>query len=222
MEEEVRIREVLQLLAACLLIILARPVAAATVPVSIINYTFVPDTAQIVQGDSVVWTNNGTHQHTATSGAHGVPDSLWDSGYLNPGDMYGHKFPNVGSFPYFCKIHYPMNGMSGLIVVKSAGVEENGSRALEPRPALAAAPNPFGAATRITYSAGSARALSLIIYDAAGHTVRNLAAERTGTTPPPLLWDGRNNDGKLLPPGVYFCRLVTANAGLELKLLKLE
>jgi hypothetical protein len=136
--------------------------------------------------------------------------------------MYGHKFPNVGGFPYYCKIHYPMNGMSGLIVVRSAGVEEDGSRSPEPSPVLAAQPNPFGTSTRITYSARSTRPVSLTIYNAAGRTVRNLAAERVGTGLSPVIWEGRGDDGKLLPPGVYFCRLVPANAELGLKLLKLE
>lgn len=199
--------------------------SAATVPVSIIDFTYVPDTASVTLGDSVVWTNNGTHTHTSTSGADGVPNGLWNSGFLNPGAMYGHKFADTGSFPYYCAVHYPINGMSGLIRVRSGGIEET---PVSPAPTvweLAAEPSPFRAAVRISYDLSTTDArdpVSLRVYRVSGAVVRELADGQSAPGRQTVAWDGLDNRHQTLPAGVYLVRLQVGTRTLTRELLKLQ
>ncbi|MGH7725170.1 MAG: FlgD immunoglobulin-like domain containing protein [Candidatus Eiseniibacteriota bacterium] len=75
-------------------------------------------------------------------------------------------------------------------------------------------PNPFRGATRIRYAVrvDTPARVDIGIYDVAGRRVRALVA---GTSPPgthEAIWDGRDDAGVAMSPGVYFVR--TAN-GLE-------
>lgn len=50
------------------------------------------------------------------------------------------------------------------------------------------------------------------IYDLSGRRVRELAARADG-----YRWDGRGQDGRLLPPGAYICRIgLAADIGDEI------
>jgi hypothetical protein len=64
---------------------------------------------------------------------------------------------------------------------------------------LAAAPNPFRAVTRIDAPAGS----TVRIVDVSGRVVRRA---RIDGTMPALLWDGHDERGALVQPGLYFLR----------------
>lgn len=77
---------------------------------------FVPNTIQIVTGDSVAWFNEDGVDHTVTSGVSCSPDGLFDSGTLHAGENFGWRFTQIGTFPYFCTIHC-QSGMTGEIVV---------------------------------------------------------------------------------------------------------
>ncbi|MCK4304009.1 MAG: right-handed parallel beta-helix repeat-containing protein [Candidatus Eisenbacteria sp.] len=71
-------------------------------------------------------------------------------------------------------------------------------------------PNPFGSTTRINYripcEAGSTPVI-LCIYDSAGRLVRNLveAPQPAGTHT--VSWDGRDDKGRTVQGGIYFCQL---------------
>jgi plastocyanin len=74
-----------------------------------------PNPAQVKVGQTVVWTNKDSVQHTITSGAPGSADSgkEFDSGLtklLNPGSTYQHTFAKAGDFPYYCQLHPTMLG----------------------------------------------------------------------------------------------------------------
>jgi plastocyanin len=74
--------------------------SAASVPVSIANLSFQPPSVTINQGDSVVWTQKDTIQHTSTSDM-----GLWDSGLLSLNGTFTSTFANAGTFPYHCTVH---------------------------------------------------------------------------------------------------------------------
>jgi plastocyanin len=137
----------------CLAALLSRlRLASATSPstssgpvinVSIYDDYFSPKSITIESPNStsgefatVVWTNDGSVDHTVTSGndTTGTPDGLFNSGSLNPGQtftlqvnqtMYDRilaKYPN-GAVPYFCSFHYSL-GMVGEITVTTTPVPE--------------------------------------------------------------------------------------------------
>jgi plastocyanin len=209
------------LLASAVCLALTPAANAAIVNVTIVDYTYQPDTADIVQGDSVVWTNTSNmHPHTSTSGAAGVPDGLWNSGTLTQGQSFGHKFPDVGLFPYYCAFHYPINNMSGAISVRSAGVDEN--QASPGTPArLSAYPSPFSDRVVFSYRLGIRGESSLEVFDVLGRVVRSLAiddepGEHQAT------WDGSGPDGQNVARGVYIARL-SSNAGvISTRIVKLN
>jgi plastocyanin len=87
-------------------------VAAASGAVTIRDFEFVQKTVTVNVGDSVTWTNQGPTTHTATA-----KDGSFDSGNLNKGGSFSHKFTKAGTFNYFCKPH-PF--MTAKIVVTGA------------------------------------------------------------------------------------------------------
>ena len=74
------------------------------------------------------------------------------------------------------------------------------------------APNPFGAATLITYDIQENRTtglpVSLRIYNAAGRRVRTLVDERRYPGRFVVRWDGTGDDGRPVASGVYFCQMI--------------
>jgi hypothetical protein len=70
-------------------------------------------------------------------------------------------------------------------------------------------PNPFNPRTSIVFVLPSERAVSLCVYDAAGRLVDVLMDDeiaRRGRNE--VVWRGRDADGRMVPAGVYFYRLV--------------
>jgi len=84
---------------------------AAVHNVSIPGLFFSPNSLSITQGDTVIWTNNHSLPHTATSDAF-----LWDTGTLTTGQSASVVFNTAGVFPYHCAFH-PM--MMGTITVNA-------------------------------------------------------------------------------------------------------
>jgi flagellar hook capping protein FlgD len=69
-------------------------------------------------------------------------------------------------------------------------------------------PNPFSAATTVTYmvSGSSAQNVAIAVYDIAGRKLRDLAVGPQTPGVHELRWDGRGADGTLVRSGVYFVR----------------
>jgi hypothetical protein len=78
-----------------------------------------------------------------------------------------------------------------------------------PRYALhACCPNPFNPRTTIYFDLPEEARVSLWIFDAAGRTVRRLLQEDTVTAGRhSAVWNGRDDAGRQVAAGVYFCRL---------------
>jgi plastocyanin len=189
---------------------------ATQVPVNIIEYAFQPDTVRISPGDSVIWTNNGALLHTSTSGVSPVWDSLWDSGDLAHGASFVHGFPADGTFQYFCRYHY-LNGMKGVVVVGTGSGASESPYGAGVGLKLAAFPNPFRSSTTINYLLPQPGPAAISVVDAAGRVVRALRAPSGASS---LSWDGRDDAGRALSPGVYFVRLSTASGTMNAKVLQ--
>ena len=72
-------------------------------------------------------------------------------------------------------------------------------------PVLSVRPNPFNRLTSITLGPGlTGRSASLAVYDNNGRLVRTLAVSRQPSAVNSVVWDGRDQAGKLVSPGVYF------------------
>ena len=73
-------------------------------------------------------------------------------------------------------------------------------------------PNPFRDRTTIRFALPAATSHSLTVYDVAGRRVRTLSSGFREAGTHDAVWDGRSEDGNLVPSGVYFYSL-TADAG---------
>jgi hypothetical protein len=82
---------------------------------------------------------------------------------------------------------------------------------------LTNAPNPFSPVTRIAFElprAAAGSVLSLRVFDAAGRCVATPWSGRAESGRVEVAWDGRDAAGRLLPAGVYCCRL--SGGGVDL------
>ena len=84
-------------------------------------------------------------------------------------------------------------------------------------------PNPFNPKTTIAYEvpAGGCN-VAIDILDVSGRVVRHLTDGFEDEGEREITWDGRDNDGRDLPSGVYFYKLVTPETKLTRKMLLLK
>ncbi len=72
---------------------------------SVDSWGFDPPSLNVAVGDTVVWTNTGEIDHTATS-----KDGTFDSGTVPPGGTFEFTFDEIGEFAYQCTPHPFMTG----------------------------------------------------------------------------------------------------------------
>jgi plastocyanin len=78
---------------------------------------YVPNMVTVSPNTSVTWTNHDTSAHTITSGDFTTgPSGLFDSGLVNTGATFTHRFSIPGTYAYYCTL-FPF--MSGLVNVTS-------------------------------------------------------------------------------------------------------
>lgn len=68
-------------------------------------------------------------------------------------------------------------------------------------------PNPFNPATRISFGIPKASRVKLVVYNLLGRRVKTLLDQKQAAGFHQIVWDGTNDQGKLLSSGVYFYRL---------------
>jgi hypothetical protein len=72
-------------------------------------------------------------------------------------------------------------------------------------------PNPFNPETIIKYQLPAISHVRLVIYDALGHEVRQLIDRAQPAGYHSIVWYGQDNEGNLMPSGVYYCRLTSGD-----------
>jgi flagellar hook assembly protein FlgD len=75
-----------------------------------------------------------------------------------------------------------------------------------------AQPNPFTRSTNLSVRLPAAGNVNLKVYDNNGRVVRTLAGSTAVGTQALFPWDGRNERGQTVPPGIYFYRVKSATA----------
>ena len=101
---------------AVLLVIVLAPAGAAqaeTVQVTVQEDDphFDPKYVTIHPGDTVqwIWNDNKSHAVVSGNGDTGHGNGIFDSGVHTRPFSYSFTFQNVGNYPYFCGVHYPLN-----------------------------------------------------------------------------------------------------------------
>jgi serine protease AprX len=112
-------------------------------------------------------------------------------------------------------------GGSANMIVKVAGFnygrvgveeQESWTPRVPGRLEVQAQPNPFSGRTNFSVQMPAAGSIDLRVFDNSGRVVRTLVGGSAVTTHARITWDGRNDDGQAVAPGVYFYRVTSATA----------
>ena len=71
----------------------------------IAGFAFAPAELHVEAGTEVTWTNADPAPHTVTG-----DDGTFDSGTLDPDEVFSFRFDRPGTYPYTCSIHPTMRG----------------------------------------------------------------------------------------------------------------
>jgi hypothetical protein len=82
-------------------------------------------------------------------------------------------------------------------------------------------PNPFNPTTLIRFDSPAGVRATLTVYDVSGRLVRSLGVP-PGDGERSVVWDGRDDQGRSLPSGFYFCRLRVGDRNQTRKMLLLK
>jgi hypothetical protein len=83
-------------------------------------------------------------------------------------------------------------------------------------------PNPFRGFTQIRYALAEAGPVRLEIFDAAGRVVRTLLQAIQDAGVYPVSWDGRDDAGRRVEPGVYFYRVQARGSSDSKKMILMK
>jgi hypothetical protein len=155
--------------------------------------------------------------------------SLWYSSYLgSPGTEGGYSVAVLGegraavcgsttdgSFPTTAGAYDRSHGSPGLldgfIAVLDIGVPPSVDVAPAPPALLALAPplpTPFVVQTLVRLTLGRPAPASVVVLDVRGRTVATIARGALSAGPHAWTWDGRDDDGAALAPGLYWIQAV--------------
>jgi hypothetical protein len=98
------------------------------------------------------------------------------------------------------------------------GVAENLTSPVSDHLSLDISPIPFNNQVRIKFNYPLQNNFSLNIYDITGKLVKFFPPGFQNN----IIWDGKDNQGNILPDGAYFCRLHTKNQIITKRIIKLE
>jgi flagellar hook capping protein FlgD len=157
----------------------------------------------------------GTQRMTLDLDVWGEPEHF-DSGVV----PLSAPFPQIHAA---CAVH-GFACMDSVIVVDAVPLEQVGAPPAAPHVGLLAAwPDPFVHSTSLWLDLGRTGTADLRIVDAAGRVVRVLAGGTSfGAGPRSLVWDGMNDRGQEVAPGVYWAVLRWAGGGDRRRLVKLD
>jgi hypothetical protein len=97
-------------------------------------------------------------------------------------------------------------------VLPTSGVVEEPGLARPGSIAVDACPNPFQGSVVLSVGFPAAMPFTASIYDNAGRRVRRLTESRISSGRALFTWDGRNDQGSVMPSGVYTCVFQSRNA----------
>lgn len=201
-----------------LLVILTVTCLATTYQVDMVNFAFIPDTLSIYEGDSVLWINQSNLFHTTTSGDTGVPNGIWDSGLIAPGDSFLFHFVNAGTYPYYCTPHWQF-GMTGLIVATPADIRENKTDISIEHQTRQNYPNPLSFYTYITYHLKKPGRVVIRIYDATGQPIKSFIKQHNAPGEYSIIWDSKDKKNQKVAAGIYFYQVNLGNETYTKKML---
>jgi hypothetical protein len=176
----------------------------------------------------------GAKVHIVIDGASQMREICGAAGYASQGPLTA--FFGLGSETVVdtLRIEWPSGAVQESISVacdQSLEVVEGGlSGLVDGDPVMPSAlrlfparPNPFTHGTLIRFDLPKATEVGLYVYDASGRLVRTIeGGTRKSAGYHRAFWDGYNEVGKRVAPGVYFCELSTQSAKMVQHVIMLK
>jgi FlgD Ig-like domain len=91
-----------------------------------------------------------------------------------------------------------------------------------PRSTLALSPsfpNPFSRSTAMVLTVSAESNVEIDVFDVSGRRVRSLSLHSQGAEQREIEFDGLDDEGRMLPSGVYFCRVTTGSGMVTRKMV---
>jgi len=159
---------------------------------------------------------------SAANPVYGQPNTNdWATGLISAVDFQVGPDGSLWWMAQFDSVFNPTTGSlqriryTGVVV----GVANEG---VYPR-ALIGAPNPFARATELSFRLPAREAVRLEFFDVGGRRVRRLLDGEAPAGESRIAWDGRDDQGAPVAPGLYLARLERANrAAQSVRLLRLK
>lgn len=83
-------------------------------------------------------------------------------------------------------------------------------------------PNPFNPSTKITFGLPSSQQMKIAVYNLLGKQIRLLAEGSFPAGYHSIIWDARDDFGRQVGPGIYFCRMENRTTTLIKKMILLK
>lgn len=138
-----------------------------------------------------------------------------------PGSSMGENRPMTAGFVLFegtrlCATITPGGGILQSCIVRGYLVSNATASTTEPPARIGtflgqSSPNPFSSTTAIDYEVASGGNVELRIFDVSGRLVRTFANGQQPAGRHRVVWDGRDETGGSVSPGVYFYQLKVAD-----------
>ena len=151
------------------------------------------------------FSDRGSSVAQTTDGGYVITGQTWSYGAGTPGrpNVYLIKTDSLGS--------------TGIEERLFAGAQKVGADF-----SLWCEPNPFASVANIGYSVASPTHVSLKIYNSGGHVVRTLVNEQKQAGDHSIHWDGTDDSGKEIGPGIYFSRFEAGSLETTKKMILLH
>ena len=104
----------------------------------------------------------------------------------------------------------------------AAAIEDELPVAIAPLRIVSGLPNPFSASTRIVLELPAPSAVRARVFDPTGRVVKHLYDGVLPTGRNEVVWDGRGDDGRRFPSGVYLLNVCAGDTVLKRSLVMID
>ena len=178
------------------------------------------DTAYVAPGKAVMWRLvSGIHTVTSGTGS-GDPQAgvLFDVNLNGTTPVFTFAFPNVGTFPFFCRPHEGFNMRGVVIVTTQLGVPPRARVTTRLAFVGELAPNPTRMGAHFQFSIDRPGRVRAEVFDVAGQRVAVVLDREFDPGVHSGAWDGRTSGGIAARSGVFYLRLSAAGASATRRL----
>ena len=159
------------------------------------------------------WAGDAVHQYDSTFSN---PPVLFSTGHNDPADIYYDKINKLLAVPNFS------SNTVDFIQLTTTIIENNNVSTPEKFVLIQNYPNPFQQSTTIKYSLSAASHLKLTITGSLGILICTVVNKKQQKGEYEIIWDGTDDNGNIVPNGIYYCKAQESNNNQIFKIIKIN